>query len=268
MGAYTGALARAAHFGRYTPVRGYDPSHTDGRNDPDLFGHEPTPPSGQVGDVWLPADATGHSAMADEPIHHWTDLYPPVPSNVPGDVALQEWQQRTLANHSREHYRPDTARGYTHATIGKSIEYSRGRAPWVAGEDVPDQVSYLIYGHRGTNAYDRLNPVTDVYGADEGRYRLGGLFTRFAAYDQNARNGQDAQLRAYTPLTPAFPVDKERIEGTQPVIPNSRGTATWITNAFQRPRSFTTPAESEGTDFALVESTADAVSDFREDGRL
>lgn len=268
MGAYTGALARSAHFGRPTPVRGYDPSHTDGRNDPELFGHEPTPPSGQAGDVWLPADDTGHSAMADETIHHWTNLYPPVPSSVPAGPALQEWQERWLANHSRDHYRPDTVRAYTHATIGRSIEYTRGRAPWVAGEDVPDQMSYLIYGRRGTNGYDRLNPPTDVYGADEGRYRLGGLTTRFGAYDQNAKNGQDAQLRAYSPLTPAFPVAKDRIEGTQPVIPNSRGTATWLLDAFQTPRAFTPPAESEGTDFAMVEAGPAVVSDFREDGRL
>lgn len=268
MGAYTGALARAAHFGRYTPVRGYDPSHTDGRDDPDMFGHEPVPPSGQAGDVWLPADQTGNSDMADEPIHHWTTLYPPVPTNVPGDVALQEWQQRTLSNHARDHFRPDTARAYTHASIGRTIDYTRGRAPWVAGEDVPEQVAYLIAGHRGQTGYDRQNIANEVYSAVEGRYSLGGLFTRFGHYDQNARNGQDALLRAYAPLTPAFPVDKERIEGTQPVIPNSRGTATWIMDAFQRPRSFTTPAESEGTDYVMATDAPDAASDFREDGRL
>lgn len=268
MNAYSGAVTRAAHYGRYTPVQGYDPSHTDGRNDPELFGNEPTPPSGQTGDVWLPQDHTAATDMRDEPIHHWTTLHPPVPSNVLTEDRVQVWQERMLANHSRDHYRPDTARAYTHATVSKTILYTRGRAPWVAGEDVPDNLAYLVVGRRGHNAYDRLNPPHEMYSQDEGRYRLGGLFQHFAGYDQNAKNGQDGYLRAYEGLSPQFPVEKPRIEGTQPVIPNSRGTARWLTDAFQFPRSFTPPEESAGTDYALGIQGPDVASEFMEDGRL
>lgn len=269
MGAYSGAAARAAHSDKATPVAGYDPAHTDGRDiTPEVFEPQISTPSAQTGDIWQTAPSAVHSEMRDEPSHHWARTYPPVPSGIPRDDAVLAWQQRWLQNHAYVSYRPYTARAYTHATVGRSVEYTRGRGPWVAGDDTTDAMSHLVVGHYGSNAYDRLNPLTDVYSADEGRYRLGGLFTLFGAYDQHAKNGQDAFLRAHDDMHPIFPAEKPVLENSQPVIPNSRGIANWMQDAFQRPMSFTPPVESEGTNLMLASTDVEVTSEFYDDARL
>jgi hypothetical protein len=154
-----------------------------------------------------------------------------------------------VANHSQVDYRPDTYPVYKHADQGRSIQFVGGRAPWQAGESVPEEMAYLVMGR---NAYDQTNQPNEVYSADQGRYRLGTTITDFGVYTQNTKVGQDAELRAYTGLTPdLIPLDKPVPENAAPYTPAVSGSS-YVTPAFQIPSMFALPSETALTDFEVA----------------
>jgi hypothetical protein len=262
--AYSGALVRAV-WGRTTTVPGVDPRHTDGTDDADPFRHEPVPPAGQAGDIWQPTDTTGHTDLADETIHHWTASTIPVPSSVPAGLAQQVHQNGMVATHGVDHYRADTVRAYTHATIEKTRQWIPGRSPWYAGETISEGMEHLLGGH---NAYDQRNQPNEVYSAEGGRYRLGAIQFMAGDYHPAQKIGQDAVLRAYEPMHPRLPVSKTQPVDPPPVIPPSSGTATWVQPAWQRVRSFTVPPETQGTAYLVASDDPEPASEFFDDGRL
>jgi hypothetical protein len=253
--AYSGALQRAAHFAFRPPVPGINPEHEKPDPDPDPFSPAPENVAPAPFDVFQPEDAAVHTEMRDRPVDHWGFLQAPVPSSVPAEVAGIAATARMIANHSCVDYRPEQYPVYRHATEGRSIEFERGREPWQAGESVPEDVAYLVMGQ---NAYDQTNAPNEVYGGDSanvGRYRLGVTVTDFATYEPFTKIGQDAELRAYTGLEPAFPVDKPRVEDSAPYVPNSSGTARFLTPAFQIPSMFALPSETAMTDYEASGTT-------------
>lgn len=247
--AYTGALARAAHFAFRPPVPGINPEHEKPDPDPDPF--QPVQEGVQQApyDVFQGEDISAHTEMQQRPFSHWGYLQDPVPSAVPGETAGIAATSRMLANHAQVDYRPDAYPVYRHGDQGRSIEYIRGREPWQAGESVSEEMAYLVMGN---NAYDQTNAPNEVYGGDPtnvGRYRLGAVFADFGQYEFSQKQGQDAELRAYTGLVPALPVDKPRIENSAPYTPNSSGTTRFLTPAFNIPSMFGLPSETASTDY-------------------
>ncbi|MER7953064.1 hypothetical protein ABTY59_37365 [Streptomyces sp. NPDC096079] len=257
MTAYSGALTRAAHFSAYTPVQGVDREHTHPDPEPDVFDPQPEGVRPAAFDVWQPEDVTVHTDMQPRQFGHWAAVRPPVGSNIVSTLSGVLDTARMVANHSQVDYRPDSYQPYKHDSQGRSIEVTAGRMPWQTGEDVPDGSAYL---QAGTNAYDRTNGVKpDVYGGDQanvGRYRLGNRYEMFGLYELPGKVGQDAQLRAYTGLTPAFPMEKGPIEDPAPYTPSTRGTDTWILNPFQVPSLWSTPSETALTDHEAAEAGA------------
>lgn len=257
MTAYSGALTRAAHFSFRPPVPGINPEHEHPEPDPDPFSPAPQAAS-QPGDVWQPADLPTYTAMqlADRP--HWTPLEAPLPSSVPVGIAGEEATRRMLANHMHIDYRPNTYAPYKHATQGRSIEFVEGRRPGA----MPAEALMM-----GTNSYDATNAPSEVYGGD--RYRLGTQIQDFGRYEFWTKQGQDANLRGYTGLEPAFPVDKPRVPDSAPYTPNSSGTTTWTLDSFQSPSMFGLPSETAVTDYqATVDALPDQGSQFDDGGRL
>lgn len=271
---FSGALQRAAHFAHRPPVPGINPEHENPDPDPDPFSPVPegaSPVDGQVaGDVWQPTDIAPHSVMQPRDITHSAPgLQPPVPSAVPAADAGQATTTRMIFNHSVVDYRADPSRYYRHAGQGMAIQWRPGRMPWQAGESVPEGMDYLT---AGTNAYDFTNEVNaDVYAgapANVGRYRLQEQENEFGIYSFWTKQGQDADLRAYTGLSPAFPVDKERVPDSAPYTPNSSGTTTWTLGSFQIPSLFGLPSETSMTDYEVASEDAGESGAFAEDGRL
>jgi len=248
--AYSGALTRAAHFAHRPPVPGVNPEHEKPDPDPDPF--QPAveaAPNGLQGDVFQPEDISAQTEMRQRPIDHWGHLQDPVPSSVPQQVAGIAATARMIANHACVDYRPDQYAPYKHGDQGRSIEYTAGRSPQESGESVPDDMAYLVMGK---NAYDQTNQPNEVYSGDTanvGRYRLGVGITDFGLYQSFQKIGQDAELRAYTGLVPTLPVDKPQPTNTAPYTPNSTGTATFLTPAFQVPSMFAAPGETAVTDY-------------------
>lgn len=252
--AYSGSLVRSAHFAHRPPVPGINPEHERPDPDPDPFSPAPEGVQPADFDVWQPRDESVYSEMGQRPFSHWGYLQAPVPSSVPAEAAGIAATARMIANHSSVDYKPDTYVPYKHADQGKSIDYVTGRMPWQAGEEVPDESAYL---QAGTNAYDRTNAANEVYGGDEanvGRYRLGNDTRVFGLYEFWTKQGQDAELRAYSGLSPDFPVDKPRVPDSAPYVPNSSGTTTWILDQFQVPSMFGLPSETASTDHEAAEA--------------
>jgi hypothetical protein len=268
--AYSGALQRAAHFAFRPPVPGVNPEHEKPAPDPDPFSPAPEGVQPRAFDVFQPEDTAVHTEMRDRPVGHWAFLQDPVPSNVQVEVAGIAATARMIANHACVDYRPDQYPVYRHATEGRSIEFDRGREPWQAGESVPEEMAYLVMGK---NAYDQTNQPNEVYGGDSvnvGRYRLGATITDLSWYEPFPKIGQDAELRAYTGLHPEFPVDKPRVEDSAPYVPNSSGTARFLTPAFQVPSMFAVPGETAMTDFEAAGETGywQGSGGFMEEDRL
>lgn len=267
--AYSGSLVRSAHFAFRPPVPGVNPEHERPDPDPDPFTPMQEGVQPAAFDVWQPADVSVHTEMQQRPISHWGHLQAPVPSSVPSEVAGIAATARMIATHSAVDYRPDVYVPYKHADQGRIIEWTPGREPWQAGESVPDESAYL---QAGRNAYDRTNEPNEVYGGDApnvGRYRLGNRTEDFGVYEFWTKQGQDAELRAYTGLEPAFPVDKPRVEDSAPYTPNSSGTQTWTLDAFQVPSMFGLPSETASTDYeAATEGSYWAPSGFDDGGRM
>lgn len=267
--AYSGSLVRSAHFAFRPPVPGVNPEHEKPDPDPDPFQPKQEGVQAASFDVWQRDDLSAHTEMQQRPISHWGHLQDPVPSSVPSEVAGIAATARMIANHSCVDYRPDIYVPYKHAEQGRSIEFVPGRSPWQAGEAVPDESAYL---QAGTNAYDRTNEGNEVYGGDAanvGRYRLQNQINQFGMYEFWTLQGQDAQLRAYTGLHPAMPVDKPRVEDSAPYTPNSSGTTTWTLPAFQVPSMFAVPSETASTDYEASQGGSYwAASDFEDGGRM
>lgn len=250
---YSGSLVRSAHFAFRPPVPGVNPEHERPDPDPDPFSPEPEGVQPAAFDVWQPSDPSVHTEMQQRPFSHWGYLQAPVPSNVPSETAGIAATARMLANHMQVDYRPDTYVPYKHATQGRSIEFVRGRGSMESGEQITDDMAYLVMG---TNAYDRTNQPSEVYSADEGRYRLGDRIDDFGMYEFWTLQGQDAELRAYSGLSPDFPVDKPRVEDSAPYTPNSSGTTTWTLDSFQVPSLFGLQSETALTDHEAAEAGA------------
>jgi hypothetical protein len=245
--AYSGSLMRAAHFAFRPPVPGVNPEHEHPNPDPDPFSPPPpADPNGVQGDVFQPEDISAHTEMRQDVIDHWGHLQAPVPSSVPREVAGIAATTRMLANHGQVLYRPDTYAPYKHANQGRSITFTDGRLPWQAGESVPEDMAYLVMGK---NAYDQTQQPNEVYSADQGRYRMGVGITDFGLYESFQKVGQDAELRAYTGLTPDLnPIDKPVVQNPAPYTPATAG-ASYVTPAFQVPSMFALPTETALTDY-------------------
>lgn len=266
---YSGALKRSAHFAFRPPVPGVSDDHgpqPDTTIEPDPFAPEPSTPANQAGDAWQPQDISSHSAMTQRPISHWADLQPPLPLNVESRYVGTVATERMIANHSVVDYRPDTSRYYKNATEGRSIEYIDGRHPQLEGVDGPE---FLV---AGKNSFDYTNQPNEVYQGDSanvGRYRLGKLVNDFGMYQFWTKQGQDADLRAYTGLHPQVPVDKPRVPDSAPYTPNSSGTTTWLQTSFNVPTMFNLPSETSVTDYSVASGDfIDGGSEFGEGDRL
>lgn len=246
--AYSGALMRAAHFAHRPPVPGVSPEHEHPEPDPDPFSPAPEPPGADAvaGDVFQPEDWPVQSEMQQRAIDHWGHLQAPVPTSVPREVAGIAATARMIENHRQVDYRPEQYPVYKHADQGRSITFTDGRMPWQAGETVPDEMAYLVMGK---NAYDQTQQPNEVYSADQGRYRVGVGITDFGLYDPSQKIGQDAELRAYTGLTPDLvPLDKPVVAGAAPYTPATSGSS-FVTPAFQVPSMFALPTETVMTDY-------------------
>lgn len=264
--AYSGALQRSAHFAFRPPVPGVNSEHEHPDPDPDPFTPVPEGVTPAAFTMWQPQDPQVHSEMVQRPFSHWGYLQQPVPSSVPSEVAGIAATTRMIHNHSQVDFRPDTYVPYKHATQGRSIDFVPGRGSTESGETITDDMAYLVMG---TNAYDRTNGMTEVYSADEGRYRLGTRIDQFGLYEFWTKQDKDAQLRAYTGLEPAAPVDKPRVENSAPYVRNSSGTTTWTVPAFQLPSMFSLPSETAVTDYeATGNGSYFDPSGFDDGGRL
>jgi hypothetical protein len=264
--AYSGSLVRSAHFAFRPPVPGVNPEHEKPDPDPDPFQPKQEGVQPATFDVWQRDDLSSYTEMQQRPFSHWGHLQAPVPSSVPSEVSGIAATARMIANHACVDYRPNLYPPYKHGDQGRSIDFVTGRGSMEAGENIPEDMAYLVMG---TNAYDATNHPTEVYSADAGRYRLGTEITDFGRYDFWTKQGQDAEVRAYTGLYPAAPVDKPRVENSAPYTPNSSGTTTWTLPAFQVPSMFAVPSETASTDFEASQGGAYwAPSDFSDGERL
>lgn len=250
--AYSGAFQRAAHFAFRPPVPGVSPEHEHPDPEPDPFQPAPQAQDGVQGDVFQPEDISVHTEMQQRPVDHWGHLQEPVPSSVPRETAGIAATARMIANHACVDYRPDQYPVYRHADQGRSIEFTGGRQPWQAGEAVPDDMAYLVMGK---NAYDQTQQPNEVYSADQGRYRLGVGITDFGVYSPNTKLGQDAELRAYTGLSPDLsPLDKPVVQNAAPYTGAVSGSS-YVTPAFQIPSMFALPTETALTDYEATSGT-------------
>lgn len=272
---YSGTAVRGGHYSSRPPVPGVNNDHTHPDPEPDPFNPVPDTPPNQGGHVLVSsadgAGQSGYPSLASQPIHHWYNGEPAVPSGVPTDIRMQAMQERMMVDHDDINYVPDGIRLYHHATEGQFNQFINGRMPQNAGVDPGQNLQYLV---AGTNSYDATNdPNPDVYAGDSanvGRYRLGVKTNIWGLYDSPiGKFGQDAQLHAYTGLNPQFPVDKPQIENTAPYTPNSQGTAHWLPSAFaQVPSMFALPSETTMTDYVATSDFADsaASSEFADRG--
>jgi hypothetical protein len=271
--AYSGAATRGIpHFGRRPPVEGVNAEHLHPNPDPDPFNPVPDVPASQAGTVWTADESSpGQSNLpnlAQIPVSHWYPGAPSVPMGLPHDITRQTFQERFLEDHSQVAYVPDTIRLYTHASEGQANEFNVGRSPVNAGLDPGQGLQNLVMGR---NSYDATNQPNEVYAGDApnvGRYRLGVKTNIWGLYETPVgKFGQEAQLRAYTGLSPHLPVDKPRIPNSAPYTPNSAGTTTWAPAPVnQTPSGFALPSESALTDYATTLQAA--ASAFRDSGRL
>jgi hypothetical protein len=271
--AYTGYLGRTAHFGARPPVPGVSSSHgsTDPAGENDLFQPMPETPDNQANEVWEPQETAPQGPVPYMPISHWTDLQPPVPTNVHVEEAGWITTDRMIANHSQEAPHLNQYPVYAAATQGYGVEWEQGQGSMESGETIDPSLQYLVAGR---NAYDYTNQPNEVYSAEEtggSRYRLGLGTKLFGLYEFWTKQGQDADMRAYTGLVPWLPVDKERVPDSAPYTPNSSGTTTWVMPAERSVSQWTLPSETNITDYQVSTEPddTDANSDyFEDDGRL
>lgn len=273
---YSGAALRTAHYASRPPVPGLNVDHFTPDPEPDPFNPVPNVPPNQGGDVWTvdnsPAGPSNQPNLAQVPVSHWYDGQAAVPSGEPYGRAQQAMQERMMVDHSNVSFVPDGIRLYQHATEGQINEFIIGRGSQFAGTEIPDgPLAGLQNGH---NSYDATNEPNEVYTGDAanvGRYRLGVKTNLFGLYESPiGKFGQEAQLHAFTGLTPALPVEKEPMTNTAPYTPNSTGTAHWSpATAYQTPSLFGLPSETAITDYTIAGDAIDGGSDFADrNGRL
>lgn len=263
----SGAATRSAHYSSRPPVPGVNRDHFTPQPEPDPFNPQPDVPPSQAGTVWgAPVDPAMQSNMpslAAVPVTHDGRGVVPVPAGVDTAARMDAHAARMTDVHGRSNYVPDGIRLYQHATEGQVNEFVVGRAPQNAGVDPGDALRYLV---AGTNSYDATNQPNEVYSGDPanvGRYRLGVQTDVFGLYENPiGKLGQDASLRAYTGLEPAFPVSKPRPAWTQPGVPNSSGTDHWMPARPQvYPSNFSLPSDTAMTDFGQAQQS-DTVGEF------
>jgi hypothetical protein len=274
---YSGSTVRAAHYAYRPSTPGVNVDHTTANATLDPFDPQPDTPPNQAGTVLAQAEpfygGTGAQPMVGMPISHWYDGQAAVPSGEPYGRAQLAMQERMFADHSDSNYVPDSVRLYQHATEGQENDFINGRPSAYAGVDPGTELEYLV---AGSNAYDFTNQPNEVYGSggdsNVGRYRLGVKTNVWGLYENPVgKFGQEALLRAYTGLSPAFPVDKAPMTGTAPYTPNSTSTAHWApAPTWQSPSLFGLPSETAVTDYSTANDFADVAtgSDFQERGGL
>lgn len=235
----------------------------------DIFAPAPVEPDPAAieTDVWGETDDTPNSDYQLIEADHWADRSDPLPLNVVPYDATFVGQDRMVLDHSALDYRQNLMPTYKHASQGRTFDYIQGRAPQNAGEDVPEDMQYLVAGR---NSYDFTNQPSDVYQGD--RYRLGWETAEFGHYDYHTQQGQDAQLRSYEGQAPTFPVDKPPVANPTPMIPNSSGTQTWVMPQAMDVSDFAIPGEDGITDYSLtlddaVNGTSDYPADPEDDMR-
>lgn len=272
---YSGQTLRAAHYDYRPPPPGISPDHTTGAVEADPFNPVPDTPKGQDGTVWGAdpdhAGPTGYRSLAEIPVNHWYSGQNAVPSGLPYGIAQQAMQERLMVDHEDVNFVPDTYRLYQHASEGATIAWVDGRGSQYAGEALEGPLAALA---NGRNAYDQTNAPNEVYVGDSanvGRYRLGTKESYWGEYSfPLGQFGQDANLRAYTGLYPAFPLVKDQMNETAaPYTPNSSGASAYWSpaQANQVPSMFALPSETAMTDFATA--NADGTNtDFSDGGRL
>lgn len=272
---YTSRLPARFHSRPSPPGAMPDHFNPNAHAEPDPFNPQPTPPPNQRGDVWVNDDATEEStqrALAMQPITHWYNGQPAVPSGVPYPRAQQAMQERMMADHSVSNYVPDGIRLYQHATDGQANHFTIGREPVNAGVSLPEGAQYLA---NGKNSYDQTNGETAVYSGDPanvGRYRLGVKTEIYGLYAYPlGRFGQDALLHAYTGLVAQFPAQKRQMnEYAAPYTPSSSGAgAYWQpASSYQAPSFFALPSETSLTDYATTTDGPAPGDEFSNGGRL
>lgn len=267
---YSGTAVRAAHFATRPAVPGLNRDHFTPDPEPDPFNPVPTPEHGQTGTI-LTNDTelsvqSNQPTLASQPIHHWYDGQPAVPTNVEYPNAQLAMQMRMMEDHSDRNYVPDQYRRYTHATQGQNNQWVPGRMPQNAGADPGENLQYLV---NGSNSYDHTNPPNEVYQGDPvnvARYRLGYDTKVWGLYQNpHGKFGQDAQLHSYTGITPDLPQAKPPMKDTAPYTPNSTGTHSWFpASSWNVPSLFSLPAENQMTDTTIANDFAvsDAGSEF------
>lgn len=272
---YAGTAVRVAHYGRRPPPAGLNADHFDPSPEPDPFNPQPDTPPNQAGTVFGdPGETPPQSnlpSLAGQPVKHWYNGQEAVPTNVETATRMDAMAERMMVDHSDTNYVPDSIRLYQHATEGQQNDFIVGRAPREAGAVIPD--GPLAALANGRNGYDQTNAANEVYQGDAanvGRYRLGVKTGIFGLYDNpHGKFGQDALLRAYTGLYPAFPTDKPPMQNTAPYTPNSTGTAhSAPAQPNQVPSNFALPSETAMTDFAAAGVGDGTNSEFDNGGRL
>ena len=171
-----------------------------------------------------------------------------------------------MVDHGEVNFAPDQYRLYQHASEGTSIEDWVARPSQFAGQTIDGALGALA---NGRNAYDQTQAPNEVYAGDPanvGRYRLGRQVRFFGLYQYPiGKFGQDANLRAYTGLSPAFPFVKDQMNETAaPYTPNSSGASAYWSPAQsnQVPSLFALPSETAITDFATQTAADGSYSDF------
>jgi hypothetical protein len=274
-GTYKGSLVRAAHFAVRPAPAGLNADHFTPDPEPDPFNPQPDVPAGQAGTVWSDPQAVSappQSCMPNltqQPVSHWYNGQAAVPTSVETATRMDAMADRMMIDHMDTNMVPDSIRLYQHSTEGQENQWIVGRMPVAAGATIPD--GPLAGLQNGRNSYDATNGVTEVYSGDVvnvGRYRLGVKTNIFGLYESPiGKFGQEGTLRAYTGLSPQFPVDKPPMTNTAPYTPNSIGTAhSGPAQPNQVPSNFALPSETAITDFGTV--TQGAGNDFADDGRL
>lgn len=273
---YTGTALRSAvaHYGSRPPPPGLNADHMKPDPEPDPFNPVPDTPPDQAGTVWSDPEAMGPTAgqsnfpnLAQAPVSHWYDGQPAVPSGEPYGRAQQAMQERLMVDHADTNYVPDGIRLYQHWSEGQENDFIVGRAPVAAGATIPD--GPLAGLQNGRNGYDATNVPNEVYSAGEsnvGRYRLGVKTNMWGIYSSPlGKFGQDANLRAYTGLSPAFPFDKTPMTDTAPYTPNSTGTTHWTpATPAQKPSLFGLPSETSVTDYTVASAGGNSQSEFED----
>lgn len=255
MTAYSGYLKRRVAYAARPTVPGVSAEHGPGDVPPqdDLFGPSvdgPVDNSGHQQDVWEPAEDAPMSAYGDDRISHDGGRTPPPPMGILARASMYLEQRRMLADHSREHYRPDPSRIYRHATQGRRFQWWPGRGSQMAGIEGPE---FLV---AGKNGFDYTNQPNEVYGgggeSNVGRYRLGVQQDDIGLYeDPRGLFGQEAWLRARISPTLDYHGDRERPgEGppSAPFLPD----AAFVRDAFQLPSGWGLPSETALTDYTLA----------------